>query len=302
MDTVAPKVPGMLAAPTRPWLVRAAGAARFLGQSLREAAELAWNGQHEHHLLLAGHWARFRTKHFLEKLSPRFRFHRETAFGSEFEFVDYFNFISTFHILFLTEDYRFCPRSARPRILDCGSNIGISVFWFKRRFPDATIVAFEPDPATFALLRRNVEHNRWTGIELHNEAVCASDGPQRFFYDPAHPGSVIMSLRRECGLPACEEVAGVRLSQFIREEVDLLKLDVEGAEVEVLEDLAATGRLPLLRAIVMEYHPAYFSGPQVFRSLTALLEQHGFRWEIRGGTLEGNEQVTVFAERPASCS
>jgi len=302
METAVPEVEGMVATSRRHWSARAAGAARFLGQSLSQAAELVRDRGRAHHLALAAHLARFRSKQFLEKLSPRFRFHREAVFGNELEFFDYFDFITTFDILFLSQEYRFLPRSLRPRIVDCGSNIGLSVLWFKHQFPDATIVAFEPDPAAFAVLMRNVARNRWSGVELRNEAVCASAGRKPFFYDPARPGSVLMSLRRECGLPGSEEVAGVRLSQFLQGEVDLLKLDVEGAEVEVVEDLAANGCLPLVRALVLEYHPLYFSGFQAFGSMTALLEQHGFRWEVRSGALDGSTQVTVFAERSGTAS
>src|SRR5262245_3958230 len=51
----------------------------------------------------------------------------------------------------------FYPRHEHPVILDCGANIGISVLNYKRQFPRAHIVAFEPDPEFAPVLRRNLK-------------------------------------------------------------------------------------------------------------------------------------------------
>ncbi|HET7425244.1 MAG TPA: hypothetical protein VFJ92_16880, partial [Gemmatimonadales bacterium] len=53
------------------------------------------------------------------------------------------------HEIFEGGEYEFPCDTDAPVILDCGSHIGLSVAWFKRRFPKARITAFEPDPQNF---------------------------------------------------------------------------------------------------------------------------------------------------------
>ena len=82
--------------------------------------------------------------------------------------------------------YRFDCRRAAPRIVDCGAHIGLSVLYFKRRWPRAQITAFEPSPDTFALLERNLGSNGLADVELVNAAITAS-GDATSFYVPRDP-------------------------------------------------------------------------------------------------------------------
>jgi hypothetical protein len=56
--------------------------------------------------------------------------------------------------IFMDASYFFHTDNDRPLIFDCGSNIGMSVLFFKKLYQNARIIAFEPDPATFATERR----------------------------------------------------------------------------------------------------------------------------------------------------
>jgi hypothetical protein len=106
------------------------------------------------------------------------------------------------------------PEHLQPRtIVDLGANIGASVLWFNRRFPNAEIHAVEPDRRALEKLRRNADH-AWSSSLV---AEAARGG---------RPGTVTA-----LALPALlRERVG-------RERVDLLKLDIEGAEWEVLPRL-----------------------------------------------------------------
>jgi hypothetical protein len=55
--------------------------------------------------------------------------------------------------------YMFKSHSREPVIFDCGSNIGMSVLFFKAVYPHARITAFEPDPGTYKVLNRNIEQS-----------------------------------------------------------------------------------------------------------------------------------------------
>ena len=293
------------AAARAPVPLRARRAFRFAWRAMGEALRAVSAAQRGEKLALALLVLRIRAKQFLIKLSPRWQFRSERLFGWTAECFDYYELLTTVEIIFLAREYRFEPRTARPRILDCGSNIGLSLLFFKREFPECTIEAFEPDPQTFALLQRNVKRNSLEGIELHNQAVAGSAGPRDLFRDPGRPGSTAMSLREECGLPRGETVEGVPLSGFVHEDVDLLKLDVEGAELEVIEDLARTGRIQRIHQIVVEYHPALFAGRDGFSWLRQTLEQSGFECQVRSGEAGPfgsriSAPITLYARRRAA--
>ena len=136
------------------------------------------------------------------------------------------------------------PQTEPTMILDLGSHIGASVLFWRERFPEARIVAVEPDPVTFRRLRRNV--GGLPGVELRNLAVCQEDGLVRFY--PA-PQSWISSLSGE-GKPVTVEGRSFRSLVAEIGEVDVLKVDIEGAERYILDDWA----LQRVGAIIGEYH------------------------------------------------
>ena len=136
------------------------------------------------------------------------------------------------------------PETAPELILDLGAHMGASVLYFRERFPDARIVALEPDPTTYERLLRNT--SQLTAVEVRRQAVSPHDGPVRFF--PARQGWV-SSLSRG-GEPI--SVEGRTLGRLLSElgGADLLKIDVEGAEREVLD----TDALANVAGIIGEYH------------------------------------------------
>ena len=62
--------------------------------------------------------------------------------------------------LFVDEVYKSVLNTEQPYILDCGANIGLSVIYFKKQWPNATVIAFEPDEKNFEYLNKNTEDNR----------------------------------------------------------------------------------------------------------------------------------------------
>jgi len=248
---------------------------------------------------------RIRSKHFLWKLSHRWTFRCERVFGWTFDCFEYYDMFTTFEIVFLLREYRFTPQTPRPRIVDCGSNIGLSLLFFKREYPESTILAFEPDPDTFAVLRRNVERNTLSGIELHNRALAGTPGVRDFYADSTRPGSTGMSLSRKSGLDRCTTVQCVKLSDYIKQEVDFLKLDIEGMELDVVQDLVESGKIQHVNQMVVEYHPALFPHRDGYSWLRKMLQGSGFEVQLRSGSLISlgssiPPPLTLFAERRAS--
>lgn len=143
--------------------------------------------------------------------------------------------------------YDFRPATQAPLILDCGAHVGIASAFFATRFPGARITAFEADPKIFTMLAKNVAALGLGNVTPRHAAVWTDDAGVRFAMsmdDSGHVGD---------GGPAQVTVPSVRLRDVIEAEPpDLLKLDVEGAEYEILADCAdVIGRVGRL---IMEVH------------------------------------------------
>ncbi len=184
------------------------------------------------------------------------------------------------HEIFVNAEYAFQRRNPRPRIVDCGANIGMSVLFFTAYAPGASIVAIEADPTTFVALRRTVDQNNLADIELINAAVAATDGAVALYSAAGDSGSITASVVPEWGGGASQTVSARRLSSIVTAPVDFLKLDVEGAEYDVVDELASAGRLELIAEAVIECHDTA-ERRDARAALIERLRQSGMRVTLR---------------------
>jgi FkbM family methyltransferase len=174
--------------------------------------------------------------------------------------------------------YGFRSERRDPRILDCGSNIGMSVIYFKDLYPAATIVALEPDPAIFPYLEENVRLNGLDRVELVHAAVADRTGTLTFFSDAKY-ASRLVGDGDSTPLEGRQrfEVAAVRLDSLLNEPVDFMKMNIEGAETRALE--AAGEALRNVREMIIEYH--HLPGlPRTLHRLLAVLAGRGFEYLV----------------------
>lgn len=120
-------------------------------------------------------------------------------------------------------------------IIDVGANIGISAVYFARRFPSARILAVEVDSQNFELLMRNAAP--YPQITPVHKAIWCSSGHVRITNPDAQP----WSFRVEMTTPEAPDALGaISINDLVAEygvqSIDLLKMDIEGAEREVLSD------------------------------------------------------------------
>lgn len=133
------------------------------------------------------------------------------------------------------------------KIIDLGANCGSFSVWATHRFPGSTIYAYEPHPETFKILEKNTE--RYPNIKIHNFGVGA-------------PGlRALHNGKNNCGEASFHAAIGNDTPTGQHLEVhppsdlppaDIIKLDIEGCEMEVLGPLITEGRK--FDLIMLEWH------------------------------------------------
>ncbi len=198
--------------------------------------------------------------------------------------------------IFVNREYDFECKTKRPVILDCGGNIGLSALWFKTRYPEARLTVFEPGPDLVPMLRANLARSGFEDVNVVQAAAWSSETTLYIQNDRADGGFV-----GEAQSDGSRPIPAVRLADYVNGPVDLLKLDIEGAEFEVINDLAQTGKLSNIFAIAGELHAKPSHAGKVGRLLTTLHE-HGFKVTISSACpapeLFSHAETTPF---PALC-
>ncbi len=202
--------------------------------------------------------------------------------------------------------YYFETERREPIIIDGGAHVGLATLYWKWLYPEAKIWAFEPNPHLFALLQRNLENNQVQGVTAIQAALGKHEGEAQFWIDAtAWAWWSVGSFHRGAwnGEQKDQEVItvkSVQLKTYVQKlpRVDLLKLDVEGAESMILRGLGE--ELEKVQHLIFEFHP---TGEQRLEELLAFLQKRGLQTRIfnrKGQTLKSwheKELVLVEAER-----
>jgi FkbM family methyltransferase len=138
-------------------------------------------------------------------------------------------------------------------VVDIGANVGATALLFAHRYPKAIVHAVEPAAQTLALLRHNARASE--RIVVHGVALLDQEGIGVLHHGGTHDQQHSLMGSRETGSRA--EQVQVRLArEFIAElgVPGLLKVDTEGAEVPILQDLGAVGILEQIEVVYYEFH------------------------------------------------
>ncbi len=154
----------------------------------------------------------------------------------------------------------------KPFIIDAGANIGISGLWFLGSHPGARLVCFEPGSGNFELLAHNL--GGIPGVELERAAVGMEEGELMLNLS----GHGAMHSVKEAEDPVgSEPTRALRLDRYLEEHgierVDLLKLDVEGSELDALHGLG--DRLETVQVIAGEMHEQLVDEAEFYEFLNA---------------------------------
>ena len=164
--------------------------------------------------------------------------------GRQVQLPNYADTQFVFREIWLDEVYRPLWEIQPTDVLDLGANTGLAGLFFRNRFPGLKeLVMYEPDPANFAMLQANMP-----GAELHREAVGVRDGKGRI-------GEGAGSMNRKVDPLVGGSVVIRSLRGLLARPFDLVKMDIEGAEWDILEDLAREpGILGSVGYWMVEFH------------------------------------------------
>jgi FkbM family methyltransferase len=192
-----------------------------------------------------------------------------------------------FSEIFLHSEYAFDFRFEPKTIIDAGANIGLATLQLASRYPAAQIVAVEPDPANFEILVRNTSHlslvtRLQAAIWWREESVKVAN---------SHDEAWALQIS-EAGDAAGQQISGITIDAIQRQQgwatIDVLKLDIEGAEKAVLAHSSTW--IDQVKMLIVETHDRLIPGSrrQVYAATSGFDEE----WEAG--------EKLVFLRHPTS--
>ncbi len=161
-------------------------------------------------------------------------------------------------------------------IVDIGAAIGEFTILSAREAIDGEVFAFEPNEESYALLLQNLEANRIKNVKSYPVGVWSHSGKIQLDISNTEP----LQAKSSESKPNSDDGISIHvislqqiLDEIITKEVDLLKMDCEGAEYTVLIE-APKNTLKMIHRIIMEYHD--LDEKRNHQIMTEFLEAHGF--------------------------
>lgn len=218
---------------------------------------------------------------------PRFEPTATSFLGHRLKLVDAPTFLEGVDEIFGKRIYDFVASTSQPVIIDCGANIGLSTIYFKQRYPESEITAFEPDPQIFDALTENIQEFGLSKVALVQKAIFDAETTTKFQKEGGYSGRLALAGDDENLI----DVKTARLRDYLLRKVDFLKVDIEGAECRVLKDCA--GVLSNVENLFVEYH-SHVGGAQELHELLEVIHDAGFRYHVK----EAYAAQLPFLERP----
>lgn len=140
-----------------------------------------------------------------------------------------------FRQIFVQKDYDIFPKEFYPKIIfDCGANIGLSSLYFSEKYPEAKIIAVEPESENFETMKKNIREKK--NIKPYKFAIWNKNGFLKI--EDSGVGEWGFTTK-EVNNEKDSDVEAITIDKLMEinkvKHIDLLKLDIEGAEKEVFE-------------------------------------------------------------------
>jgi FkbM family methyltransferase len=212
--------------------------------------------------------------------------------GVDFNSISLNTLLILYEEIFYKNEYYFKSTTKKPIIIDCGSNVGMSILYFKTLFKDSIIHSFEPDFYAFQTLVTNFSNS--IDVFLNNNALSNENKELNFYYNNDHKSSLSMSLFKQRESKNCLNVKAIKLSDYIYqnniEHIDFIKIDIEGAEIEVFKDLKESNLFKRIDKMCIEYHHKFPGEKSNFSFVLSVLEEFGFEYQLYGDLIPKNKE------------
>ena len=209
-----------------------------------------------------GDWNNFN----LKKLKYSFSFR-----NNPFDFA-------TFEEVILKEDYNLTINFNPSTIIDGGANIGLTSVFFANKYPNADIVAVEPEEGNFEMLKKNTKN--YGRISLIRSGIWSHSAILSVVDEGKGNNSFTVA---EILSPKVDSINAISIYDIMQERswdtIDILKLDIEGAEKNVFEKNFEQW-LPRVKILIIEFHDRMVEGCS--STVLKALSNYSFRSEIKG--------------------
>jgi FkbM family methyltransferase len=209
-----------------------------------------------------GNWNNFN----LKKLKYSFSFR-----NNPFDFA-------TFEEVILKEDYNLTINFNPSTIIDGGANIGLTSVFFANKYPNADIVAVEPEEGNFEMLKKNTKN--YGRISLIRSGIWSHSAILSVIDEGKGNNSFTVA---EILSPKVDSINAISIYDIMQERswdtIDILKLDIEGAEKNVFKKNFEQW-LPLVKILIIEFHDRMVEGCS--STVLKALSNYSFRSEIKG--------------------
>ena len=183
----------------------------------------------------------------------------------------------TFDQIFIRSEYDFAVRRQPKVIVDAGANIGLASIYFANKYPEARIISVEPELGNFRVLEKNAAS--YPNIVPVRAAVW-KENTKINVVDPGLGEWAFMTHEKGAGAPGqvMQEVDAMTIDRIVEnhklDHIDILKIDVEGAECEIFENPSAW--IDRVDSMIVELHERMKPGCN--RSFYRSTEHFGDEW------------------------
>ncbi len=165
--------------------------------------------------------------------------------------------VPTFKQVFIHQEYNFDVKKQPDVVVDAGANIGLAAIYFASKYPNAKIIAIEPEESNFQLLQKNAVPYRNI---IPVQAALWNENGRINLMDPGlgNWGFVTDKEKNREKLSGnyCYEVKSITVDKLIDDYglnmIDLFKIDIEGAEKEIFSDSSAW--IKKVNGLIIELH------------------------------------------------
>lgn len=181
--------------------------------------------------------------------------------------------------IFVFQEYVWQPKSENPRIIDLGGDVGgFSALYWKSISPNSRVTLVEANPSTATVVADSFKRKGLNDIEVINAAVSENEGNVELNISDYNPncstGQRTTSFKKS---HLSVFVPAIKLSSLIGDEdVDLLKIDIEGSEGPVIRELALSGKLNKVKEIIMEFHSDPANPQNSLNEILSILKSANF--------------------------